>query len=485
MQKVPSRPPCEVLVLGLDLENVKHLLLSLLLLSKSPAGTELITLGDSLTFAYEASFGFEINIPFGPTYGDGFDPDEVKNWAEILDQERNSFFDLGERQDMQVPLGPFSYDLFLRQKKNWAIPGLKIDQLRRFMTSNAGFLELLAETPEFGPLSTLLTVTSIDFAIEDLEEQIRESDGRLVFFIGGNDLDFVYSTLYEGRDPGTFLEDYLDDATVILGRVQELNPDLAIVLVGIPHVGITPQVKGERPTDAIRTTRATQFIRGLNQRLAQLAQSREIGFADIFSATLPLLSDNPLSVYGVPFHNSGSTTGDLDFAWLNGPYSMNFHPNTSAQALIANEIVCAFNRTYQAGIPPLTPTEIVVDLLGKTPEQVDMSFSSWATSYTLSGIDEQDDSDNDLYPAALEFALGLNPLVKDSDKIVTSPRGIAYPVRLPDSTHVTIRPTATNDLGTSFQPLPVPEVGSEGLYQAQIPLTSDKGFLRLEATLTD
>ena len=463
---------------------MKSLALSLLLLAQPLSGTELITLGDSLTFAYEASFGFKFQVPFGPTYGDGMNPEEVKNWAELLDQNRNEYFDLGERQSMQVPLGPLNLDLYLRQKKNWAIPGLKIDQLRRFMTSNAGFLELLTETPEFGPLSTLLTNASIDFAIEDLEEQIRDSEGRLVFFIGGNDLDFQYSKLYEGEDTGTFLADYLSDATVILDRVQELNPDLPIVLVGIPHVGITPRTKSTFPTDPVKTARATKFIKGLNQDLAELAQSHGIGFADIFSATLPLLSENPLSVYGVPINNSGSTTGDLDFAWLNGPYSINFHPNTSAQALIANEIVCAFNRTYQTGIPPLTASEIVVDLLGKEPEEVDMSFSSWADSYSLPGIDEQDDGDNDLYPAGLEFALGLNPLVKDSDKIITSQRGIAYSIRLQNSSHVSLVPTTTSDLQNPFQPLPVPAVGTNGLFQVQIPSTSDKGFLRLEATLS-
>ncbi|MGJ8724884.1 MAG: SGNH/GDSL hydrolase family protein [Roseibacillus sp.] len=471
--------------------EVKSLALSLVLAAQPLGGTELITLGDSLTFAYEASFGFELSIPFGPTYGDGMDPNEVKNWAEILDQERSNHFDLGERQSIQIPLGLFDYDLYLRQKKNWAIPGLKIDQLRRFMTSEAGFLELLAESPDFGPLSVLFSLTSVDFAIEDLETQITNSTGRLVFFIGGNDIDSIYGTVYDGGDPGTFIADYLDDATVILDRVLELNPNLPIVLVNVPHVGITPMVKSERPTDPVKTTRATNFLRLLMSELAQLARSRNVGYADIFSATLPMLSNDPLSVYGIPFSNIGSTTGDLDFVWLNGPYSTNFHPNTSGQALIANEIVCAFNEHYDAGIPALTATEILTNLLGRTSSQVDMDFPTWASSYTLPSLSEQDDSDQDGFPAALEFALGLNPLLKDSHKVrcSTEPHNgqphltLAYPQRLPSSTHVTLLPMTTTDLSTPFQALPLPPIESDGLFRAQIPHTPNKGFLRLEAVV--
>lgn len=464
---------------------MKPLLLSALLACQAPAGTELITIGDSLTFAYEASFGFEINIPFGPTYGDGMNPNEVKNWAEILDQNRNAHFDLGEREFLQIPLGLFTYDLYLRQKRNWAIPGLKINQLRRFMTSEAGFLELLAESPDFGPLSFLFSLTSIDFAIGDMEEQIRNSNGRLVFFIGGNDVDSIYGKAYDGEATGTFTADYLNDATLILDRILELNSDLAIVLVNVPHVGITPMVKESRPTDPIKTGRATAFIRDLNGQLAALARSRNVGYADIFSATLPMLTDNPLSVYGIPFTNSGSTSGNLDFVWLNGPYSMNFHPNTNAQALIANEIVCAFNQHYQTGIPPLTATEILVDLLGKTPAQVDMDFATWADSYSLLGITEQDDGDKDQLPAGLEFALGLNPLLKDSRKVHCAPGEIAYPLRLPDSSHVTLTPAASPDLRQPFTPLPLPPIDSDGLSRARIDRSNASGFLRLEAMLSD
>jgi len=38
----------------------------------APAKGQCVTLGDSLTYAYEAEFGFEVWIPFVGTFGDGF-----------------------------------------------------------------------------------------------------------------------------------------------------------------------------------------------------------------------------------------------------------------------------------------------------------------------------------------------------------------------------------------------------------------------------
>ena len=89
------------------------------------------------------------------------------------------------------------------------------------------------------------------------------------------------------------------------------------------------------------------MLRDLNAQLAGLASERGLGFADAFTATLPLLAPDPFPVFGVPFANSGSETGDLAFSWLDGELSYNFHPNTNVQALLANEIIHAFNRALR------------------------------------------------------------------------------------------------------------------------------------------
>jgi len=469
--------------------------LSLYLCAFSSA-TEIITLGDSLTFAYESEFGFQTpDLPGVDSIGDGFDPDEVKNWVEILGQERAEYFDLGDREEIAIPLFFSEIEFFFRQENNWAIPGLTIPQLRSFITGEAGFLELLTENSEFEPFVQLLALTNFtpsDFALADLESQIQNSSGRLVFFIGGNDIDAIYSNIYDGGDPGTFMSDYLADATAILGRVIELNPNLPIVLVNVPHVGITPNVKARRPTDAIGTPRATAFISDLNRQLAQLATDLDIGYADIFTPTLSLLVDeNPFSVYGVPFLNEGvlsSAPNVPDFVWLDGELAQNFHPNTCAQALIANEIICAFNHRYQTAIPILTPSEILVDVLGRTPAEVDMDFDNWANSYSLVNATPTDDGDADQIPAALEFALGLNPLFDDSHKLDfqtdENSLQITYPVRLPSSSHVTLLPQSSDSLEPPFSPLtPIPTRDADNLVRAQLPITDDRGFLRLNATI--
>ncbi|MBK1832679.1 SGNH/GDSL hydrolase family protein [Roseibacillus ishigakijimensis] len=454
------------------------------------AQTELITLGDSLTFAYEAEFGFQISIPFGETYGDGFDPEEVKNWAEILHQERSPDFDLGARQTLTADFSFFSYDLYFRQDHNWAVPGLKINQLRRFLDNEATLLELIAEDEDFAAFADILATTDFEFELTEMEQQIANSEGRLVFFIGGNDADSIYHLVYEGNPPADFISDYLADSAAILDRVQELNPDLPIVLVNLPHVGITPLIKEAHPTDEVKTGRATAFFGELNRQLAELAQSRGIGYADIFSATLPLLGEQALSVYGVPFANAGSAEGDLNFVWLDGPFSMNFHPNTSAQILIANEIVGAFNEKYGTALRPLGAEEALTTLLRRDPSAVDMDFPTWAISYSLPELSQDDDSDGDGLTAGLEFALGLNPQLSDSEKITSTQvevegnsfLEIAYPLRYPASSHVTLMPQSTADLATGFSDfVTLPAEGSDGLFRARLPLERTRGFLRLEA----
>ena len=62
---------------------------------------------------------------------------------------------------------------------------------------------------------------------------------------------------------------------------------------------------------------------------------------------------------------------------------------------------------------------------------------------------------------------------------------LAYPIRLPGSTEVSLTPVTANTLDTPFTALsPTPTVDSDGLARAILPLTGSRGFLRLEATIT-
>lgn len=482
--------------------RIPCLALPLAFLSASlPAADQIVTLGDSLTYAYEGEFCFQVNIPAilgGGSYGDNM-PATVRNWIETLSSAsyRNNAFDQGSRITFNLnffPLGQ-NYTLFLRNRYNWAVPGLKIDEMRQFVLGGKSFLELLESNEDFAVLATALAASTFnegtDFNVTEMNNQIANSAERLVLFIGGNDVRSVYGTIYNGGPAGTFVDDFLADATAILDHVRALNPGIQIVVVAVPHIGITPDIKGGFPTDPVKTPRVTAMLRDLNSRLETLATEKGAGFADIFSPTLALLESAPYGIHGIAFNNSGSATGDLNFIWLNGDFSANFHPNTNAQAVIANEIVRAFNKRYDTGIAPLSATEILGGLLGKSGAQIDMTFASWMTGFGLAGGTENSDADGDSVAAGMEFALGLNPTLRDGDQVSSSLTGggtvlqLAYPRRLTSSTRYTLQATTSATLGAgSFLPVsPAPTVGSDGRLRAEIPTGNAPGFLRLESSL--
>jgi hypothetical protein len=264
-------------------------------------------------------------------------------------------------------------------------------------------------------------------------------------------------------------------------------------VVNVPHIGITPDIKNSYPTDPVGTGRVTAALGELNRQLKALADGHHFGYADVFTPTLRLLEPAPLAIHGITFENAGSITGNLDYVWLNGEYSANFHPNTNAQAFIANEIIDAFNTRYGTGIAPLSATEILSGLHGKSATQIDMPFATWMTAFGLTGLPHDNDSDGDGIAAAVEFALGLDPTRRDARKVSSAVMDygqgplleLAYPIRLPASTRYTLKPANSYDLTTPFTPFAVlPQTGPDGLARAWLPLSGNRGFLRLESTLT-
>lgn len=458
----------------------------------SAATEKVVTLGDSLTFAYEAEFGFKKTIPLVDTYGDGM-PATVRNWIEILSSPsyRGDRFDLGERDSIEISL-PFnaSFDLYFRQKRNWAIPGLKVDGMRRFVQAQASLLDLVSESDQFTTLLTLLSYSDLDpladFALTDFENQIRSEADRVVVFIGGNDVRGIYGTVYNGGDAGTFNADFISDLSAVLDRIQTLKPGIPIVLANVPHVGITPDIRESRPYDPVKTGRVTTLLQSLNDQLKAIAAARGIGYADVFTPTLRLLNPaNPLVLDGITFTNDGTSTGDLAHVWLNGPISANFHPNTNAQAVIANAIVEAFNDRYGSGITPLSTTETLTGLLGKSAAQIDMPIATWLSNYGLTGAPATADSDGDGLPNSLEFAAGLDPTLNDSTQIQTiltsGNLDLAFPKRLTTSPNFTLQAESASVLTGPYSPV-TPALGADGLLHATIPVGDTPGFLRLKAT---
>lgn len=451
----------------------------------SPGAGQVVILGDSLSKEYEFSFRF-----------DGFgDPDSVRNWIEILDEERPEFFDTGSRLDLSL----LFIDIFFRHRYNWAVPGAKMPQLSAFLRGELEFVEFFTGSDPTTFEQVINAIAGLiddgDFAVAELDDQIRHSAERIVLLAGGNDADEVYRELYEADpsfDAAAWVDEFLAEAAFIMDWVLERNPGIEFVVVALPHVGITPKVKASHPTDSVKTARVTTVMRQLNQGLQALAQERKIAFADIFEPMLRLLDSGPLCIHGVPFHNdippSGSDPGSLNYVWLNGTASDGFHPNTNGQIVVANEIIRAFNEFYGSGIAPLTATEMLQDWLGKDPE---VSFASWLDCYGLAGAGAQDDRDHDRLPAALEFGVGGDPLRYDPWQVEISPGRengaayleLAYFVRLPGTSHVTLENESSTDL-SEWNPLPAdPGPAPDGRQRARIPLEGSRGFLRLRATI--
>jgi hypothetical protein len=201
-------------------------------------------------------------------------------------------------------------------------------------------------------------------------------------------------------------------------------------------------------------------------------------------------TDRP--IHGINIGNGTNTLGGQGNVWPDGDLSDAFHPNTNAQAVIANQIIHAFNRTYQTGIAPLTATEILDGLIGKEPAEIDMTFATWQSTFSKPGTSPvtgtADDSDGDGINAGTEFALGLNPRLKDAEfvshRLHAGMLELAYPLRLTSSIHFTLMPESTTDFTVGFSPFgPAPAPGPDGLARAAISATSPKAFLRLKTVI--
>ena len=468
-------------------------LLTLALLFPLQAAEQVVTLGDSLTFAYEAEFCFQQTITGVGTIGDNM-PQTVRNWIEILDGSgfRSEWFDLGTRDSITVdpPFDP-PFVLYFRQSGNWAIPGLKVDGLRQFVAGEASFLDLLDDDPEFTTIDQIVNYSDYqeaDFALADMESQISSSAERVVIAIGGNDIRSVYGIIYEGGSAGTFADDFIADLTYVIDRVRTLKPGIQIVVANVPHVGITNKVRRQFPYDVEKTGRVSVVLRELNGRIAALAASRGIGCADLYSPTIRMIDpDSDLCVQGIVLTNTTNSVGGLGAAWLNGPLSDGFHPNTIAQSVIANEIMHAFNARYGTGIPLLSAKEILGDIWGRSAAQQDMPFANWMIRNGLEGLSADDDSDGDGLSTGVEFAAGLDPGRRDADRILTTVSGgnlgLAFPSRLVTSANYTLAAETSANLLAPFTPVAA-LAGSDGLLHASIPVGPVPGFLRLNAVVT-
>ncbi len=288
------------------------------------AAQQLLVIGDSLSKEYEIEFP----ILF-PSHREAWDS---RNWAEILHQERNPWFDLGKFSvwpDVRIA----------GHRHNWAFPGAKAAEIRARLASKSWYDKIWQA---------------------ELRSQIKSAAERIVIFAGGNDVDDYYDKLYNGSSPTKYITKTRDDVMYLVNYVRGVRSSVPIVLVAVPHVGCTPDVKAGFPTDPVKTGRVTAALDSLNSQLASFARSKKIGFASgVYDFTKSLISGT-LTLGGVELVNAADADARPVYLFSGD----GFHPNTPAQAKIAQIILDAFRAKYRSPvIPALSDAEILRDVL--------------------------------------------------------------------------------------------------------------------------
>ena len=433
------------------------------------AGAErrtVLVIGDSLSREYQFEF---------PAFS------EARNWVEILAEHRpdDLFFGALEELDLELvknycrffngtlceALNDGEEDL-MRYRYNWAIPTFTAEAYRDNLTGSGA--------------SDLIWQGFIEEDFDDVD--------TVVVFLGGNDFDSVYGSIYGGNTAtaNAMIDSLTDDLEAIVDYVQGQNSDLEIVLCNVPHVGATPEVKGDHPTDPVKTGRVTDALSAINDELAQFAADEGIAFADVAQLTLDLLEPDSYCIGGIEFFNAGSNSGAVEYIWLGGSISQNFHPNTSGQSEVANAIIAALNETYGAGVAPLSNREILETILGL---DADKPFADWASAYGLGEGEDGpgDDPERDGLVSLIEFALDLSPLESDAGSLPSpvldgADLQLTYSPRDADCLYVRIVPEASSDLA-GWVAVAAEDIADNG--DGSLTASTTETYLRLRVELVE
>lgn len=344
---------------------LRCLLPALMLLGLPIQAAQCLVIGDSLTKEYEVEF--PLLFPQNPASWDS------RNWIEILHERRNAWFDLGEFDGYLDPR-------LTGHEHNWAFPGATTTEIRNQLSSIANF-----------------------WWIDEFEDQLTGAADRVVIFAGGNDVDSYYGQIYNGTSATSYINKTRDNLKWIVDYVRSVKSSLPIVLVSVPHLGCSPDVQRQWPTDAVKTGRVTAALDSLNAQLATYAQSKGIGFVPgVYQMTKDIIS-GPFTIGGVEFIKQA----DPDSRPLYVFSGDGFHPATSAQAKIAQMVIEAFRTKYpNVQITPLTDEEILSSVLGLNTS-VELAYNTWINTQNVpagkTGL--QDDPDGDSLVNGVEFVL--------------------------------------------------------------------------------
>ena len=410
-------------------------ILALSALSAEPK--KILVIGDSQSEEYR----FE--IPFSAPASAPFESN-TQNWIELLAEHRPEEVDFGEyRRNL------FSYPDVrdAGYEYNWSIPGALTDTWIEVL--NSSFLN----DQEY--LSSKVT----------LLDQIDEMDA-VVIFLGGNDMNTVYSRLHRNEPPNGWPESVIDQMEEIIEIVQGEDSDIPIVVGNFPDVGGTEKRKLDFPDRAGRDL-ASQYIADANARLKAMLATKSIPVFEVTRVTTDLISEQPFRLGNVELFPFGHPE--------NPPRNLlcrdGFHPSTSTQARLANMIMTALNEKASWSLTPFSDQEILTDILGLDPA-ADNEYLAWIDGFAVSNSSLVADPDGDGLDNLGEFALDLNPSLPDAPT-AGSEGAFNFTVKASRTEYVTTLPAVSGDLENWT---PFPETP---------PFVLPEPFLRLEFSLRD
>lgn len=226
--------------------------------------------------------------------------------------------------------------------------------------------------------------------------------GVVVIFLGGNDLKSDYSGIFNDDAPPALLENAVSNLRLIRDFVRSRDAVVPIVICTFPDIGATPEVAGNY-VDPVKRVRARQRIAEANAEVMAMAADVGAHVARVDLVTDRVFDEVPFYLNGRLFHYPPDPLNPADRLFCHD----GFHPSTSGQALIANEVMDAINRATGVGAPLLSNREILGEVLGLNPDQ---PYVDWAGS--AGGMTE--DPDGDGVENLVEYLFGMDPGKVDS-----------------------------------------------------------------------
>lgn len=338
------------------------------MIAPSRGAIDLVAIGDSMTAEYTDLDGFQ-------DYGDVTVPGwQSRSWYEVLALTRAGAIGVGGSSS--------NWDLVRSggHEYNWATPGATAADVRHRWSSTS-FENLLTF---YGPYN---------YTLEDHLENDAEAAAIL---LGANDFNNAYGTIANGSSPSDLIAQVVADIQWVVNRVQGAKSSLPIVLVSVPDVGATPDVRAAFP-DPIKRARVTAAIETVNSNLQAIAAAEGIAYADIYALTRDIGLGQVLYFGAVDLINAGDPDNNPRYLFCRD----GFHPNTSAQTKIANIIIGALNARYGFGVPIIQNSEALA-LLDIDPDQ---PYFDWLAAFGVSKKGMLADPDADGSKNLIEYAL--------------------------------------------------------------------------------